>query len=75
MNHLSHFLLTLELLPVLETTAGETGDARVVFVSSSAHRWGSWNPEDLSAEAEYGRFQSYPKSKLYNVSGVQNWRE
>ena len=67
-NHLSHFLLTLELLPLLEATARETGDARVVFVSSNTHSWATWEPDNLNAERDYGRMKAYPKSKLYNVS-------
>jgi NAD(P)-dependent dehydrogenase (short-subunit alcohol dehydrogenase family) len=35
-NHLSHFLLTGELLPLLERAAGESGEARVVNHSSIA---------------------------------------
>ena len=67
-NHLSHFLLTLELLPVLESTGRETGDVRVVFVSSAVHSWTSWDPDSLTGVTDYGRLKAYPKSKLYNVS-------
>lgn len=35
-NHLSHFLLTKELLPLLEASATECGDARIVQHSSMA---------------------------------------
>ena len=35
-NHLSHFLLTRELMPLLETGAGAAGDARIVNHSSAA---------------------------------------
>lgn len=35
-NHLSHFLLTRELMPLLERAARETGEARVVNHSSTA---------------------------------------
>ena len=66
-NHLGHFLLTLELIPVLQTTAREMGDVRVVFVSSKAHNWGDWDPDNMNGERESGRFKFYPKSKLYNV--------
>ena len=69
-NHLSHFLLTLELLPVLESTGRETGDVRVVFVSSSTHSWASWDPDSLTGVTNYGRLKAYPKTKLYNVSAA-----
>ena len=35
-NHLSHFLLTAELMPLLEKAAAESGDARIVNHSSVA---------------------------------------
>ena len=66
-NHLSHFLLTLELLPVLQSTARETGDVRVVCVSSVVHGWTDWDPDNMNAERDYSRYKFYLKSKLYNV--------
>ncbi len=38
-NHLSHFLLTRELMPSLERAAEASGEARVVNHSSSARLW------------------------------------
>jgi len=35
-NHLSHFILTKELMPLLEAEAAESGDARIVHHSSMA---------------------------------------
>jgi len=35
-NHLSHFILTKELMPLLEAEAAESGDARIVHHSSIA---------------------------------------
>jgi NAD(P)-dependent dehydrogenase (short-subunit alcohol dehydrogenase family) len=69
-NHLSHFLLTLELLPVLQSTARETGDVRVVCVSSVVHGWTDWDPDNMNAERDYSRYKFYFKSKLYNVCCV-----
>jgi len=54
-NHLSHFLLTLELLPSLLETASSTGDGRIIFVSSAAHKMGTFNPENMNGEQNYGR--------------------
>jgi len=61
----------LELLPSLLETAGSTGDGRIVFVSSSAHRHGSVDPDNMNGEQWYRRSQFYGNSKLYNVS---KWR-
>jgi len=67
-NHLGHFLLTLELLPTLLDTASHTGDCRIIFVSSAAHTFVNWEPGNMNAEQQYGRMKFYPNSKLYNVS-------
>jgi NAD(P)-dependent dehydrogenase (short-subunit alcohol dehydrogenase family) len=62
-NHLGHFALTLLLLPRM---AGRKG-ARVVTVSSAAHRIGKIRFEDLQSERGYGRWRCYSQSKLANV--------
>lgn len=71
-NHLSHFLITLELLPILLESASQTGDSRIVIVSSSLYALSSWEPANLNGEQEYNRLMFYPKSKLYNVSAGYN---
>ena len=64
-NHLGHFLLTLELLPLILSSAP---DARVVIVSSSGHRIAaSFDPTNLQSERGYDRLKQYCNSKLYNV--------
>ncbi len=73
MNHLTPLLLTLELLPTLLETAAASGNVRVVFVSSNAHRQAApFNAENLvvKEEANYDRLKTYPNTKLYNVSSV-----
>ena len=62
-NHLGHFALTGLLLPALER--GE--DARVVTLSSGAHRVGSINFDDLQGERRYFRWSAYGQSKLANL--------
>ncbi len=68
-NHLGHFLLTQLLLDALKKAAKEDGEARVVNVSSDAHRWArrglDW--DDLQSEKKYASFDVYAKSKLANV--------
>lgn len=64
-NHLGHFALTAELMDVIR----KTNAARVVNVSSSAHRMGTntINFDDLNAEKEYKPATSYAQSKLANL--------
>ena len=69
-NHLSHFLLTLELLPIILETASATGDGRIIFVASSVHTRAIWNPANINADQVYLRTKFYPNSKLYNVRGL-----
>jgi NAD(P)-dependent dehydrogenase (short-subunit alcohol dehydrogenase family) len=62
-NHLGHFALTGLLLPALVERPG----ARVVTVSSSAHRMGAMNFDDLMGERSYGPWTAYAQSKLANL--------
>jgi NAD(P)-dependent dehydrogenase (short-subunit alcohol dehydrogenase family) len=64
LNHLGYFLLTRELLEVLQATAG----ARIVNVSSEAHRSAKMQWDDLQfAHTPYRAFKAYGQSKLANV--------
>jgi NAD(P)-dependent dehydrogenase (short-subunit alcohol dehydrogenase family) len=67
LNHLGYFLLTNELLPLLQRTAKTQGHARIVNVASDAHRRGRINFEDLQAKQSYSGFGVYCNSKLANV--------
>jgi len=62
-NHLAYFLLTRLLQPTLLASA----PARVVNVSSEAHRWGSIRFDDLMGEVAYDGWKAYAQSKLANV--------
>jgi NAD(P)-dependent dehydrogenase (short-subunit alcohol dehydrogenase family) len=62
-NHLGHFALTGLLLPVLRATPG----ARVVNVSSVAHRDGKLDLGNLRGEKGYKPFREYSQSKLANL--------
>jgi len=59
-NYLAHFALTRELLPAL----GKARPARVVNVSSLAHRRGAIHFEDLQWQHHYRTWASYGQSKL-----------
>jgi NAD(P)-dependent dehydrogenase (short-subunit alcohol dehydrogenase family) len=62
-NHLGHFALTARLLPLIQDRDG----ARIVNVSSTAHRTGRINFDDLQGERSYARWGAYGQSKLANL--------
>ncbi|MGG0382672.1 SDR family oxidoreductase [Priestia endophytica] len=62
-NHLGHFLLTLLLLDSLKAAQ----KARIVNVSSGAHKWGRIHFEDMNLEANYSVMKGYGQSKLANI--------
>jgi len=62
-NHLGHFLLTESLMPLLKK-----GQARIINVSSEAHRSAKPNFDDLKWEiTPYKGLKAYGVSKLYNI--------
>ena len=62
-NHLGHFALTGLLLDLLLATP----EARVVNVSSGAHRMGKIRFDDLNWKQGYRRWAAYGQSKLANL--------
>jgi NAD(P)-dependent dehydrogenase (short-subunit alcohol dehydrogenase family) len=62
-NHLGYFLLTVELLDLLKSSA----PARIVNVASEAHRSARIDFDDLSLENGYSGWKAYGQSKLANV--------
>ena len=67
LNHLSYYLMTNLLLDMLEDTAQESGEARIINVSSSAHRNATLRLDTLREERGYSFMNSYGASKLMNV--------
>ncbi|MGM0123721.1 hypothetical protein IGI37_001095 [Enterococcus sp. AZ194] len=59
-NYLGHFALTAQLLPLLRNSK----NARVVTVSSMAHRSGEIHFDDLQLEHNYNPNVAYSQSKL-----------
>jgi NAD(P)-dependent dehydrogenase (short-subunit alcohol dehydrogenase family) len=62
-NHLGHFALTALLVGSMEGRA----DARVVTLSSQAHRTGRIAFDNLGGERHYFRWRAYGQSKLANL--------
>ena len=64
-NHLGYYLLTVELIDLLKAAA----PARIVNVSSEAHRVNSFNFDDFQRTGSYSRsgFQEYGESKMANL--------
>jgi NAD(P)-dependent dehydrogenase (short-subunit alcohol dehydrogenase family) len=62
-NHLGHFALTGLLLERLLATP----HARVVNVSSTAHKMGRMRFDDLQSERSYRKWNAYAQSKLANL--------
>jgi len=63
LNHLSYFVLTNLLLPLLKQSA----PARIVSVASDAHKGVSINFDDVQAKDRYSAWKAYQQSKLANV--------
>ncbi|MBB5394883.1 SDR family oxidoreductase [Mucilaginibacter sp. AK015] len=62
-NHLGHFLLVQNLLPLLEK-----GQARIINVSSEAHRMAKPNFNDLQwTKRPYAAWKAYGTAKLFNI--------
>ena len=59
-NYVAHFLLTVLLLPLLKNS----GDPRVVTVSSIAHTRGRIDFDDLNSEHHFDSYHAYANSKL-----------
>ena len=62
-NHLGHFLLTTQLLDAMEGRE----DARVVTLSSTAHKIGRISFDNLNGDRHYFRWRAYGQSKLANL--------
>ena len=62
-NHLGHFALTALLLDAMK----DREDARVVTLTSGAHRMGHIDFDDLDSRRGYSRWRAYGRSKLANL--------
>jgi retinol dehydrogenase 12 len=70
-NHIGHFLLTLELFPILESTGTIEQPARVVNLSSIANYWVApkigIDFDDIHAKQSYNMWYRYGSSKMANI--------
>ena len=67
-NHLGHFQLTKELMPLVERAAAGGSDARIVNLSSRGHHFAPVNLEDPNfTRREYDKWVSYGQSKTANI--------
>lgn len=62
-NHLGHFLLTNELLDIIIASA----PARIINVTSDAHKTGKIYFEDVNLKKNYTFWRAYAQSKLANI--------
>ncbi|WP_462265885.1 SDR family oxidoreductase [Mucilaginibacter sp.] len=62
LNHMGHFLLTTALMPLLER-----GQARIINLSSMAHKMGRPVFKNLQFEHDYSAMKAYGQAKLFNV--------
>ena len=62
-NHFGHFALTGLVMPLLLAAP----EARVVTVSSGAHKGGRINFDDLHGKTSYRRWMAYCQSKIANL--------
>src|SRR6266545_3993807 len=62
-NHLAYFLLTNLLLDTVKASA----PARIINVSSAAHKSGKIEFDNLQGERSYNGFAAYGNSKLANI--------
>ena len=59
-NYIGHFALTGQLLPLIVKTPG----ARIVSLSSMAHRWGNIRFDDPNFKNGYNKREAYGQSKI-----------
>ncbi|KAI1502546.1 putative short-chain dehydrogenase [Biscogniauxia marginata] len=67
-NYLAHFTLSVLLLPTMMRSSSESFNSRIVWVSSSGHRWCTVKFDDINFDKDYEPFLAYGQSKT-----ATNW--
>lgn len=62
-NHIPYYLLTKQLLPLLEAAE----QARVIFVASEAQKFARPDIKDLQLSRSFKPMRAYANSKLFNI--------
>ncbi|KAJ8031748.1 Dehydrogenase/reductase SDR family member on chromosome X [Holothuria leucospilota] len=68
-NYLSHFLLTLLLLPLLKESAP---NSRIINVSSMGHRVGELKLDNIQGQKSYSFQKFYSNSKVYQIMNMHS---
>ncbi|XP_011495426.1 PREDICTED: dehydrogenase/reductase SDR family member on chromosome X [Ceratosolen solmsi marchali] len=63
-NYLSHFLLTISLIPLLKNAGTSEYYSRIINVSSCAHLIGNINFDDINLKENFVTGEAYAQSKL-----------
>jgi NAD(P)-dependent dehydrogenase (short-subunit alcohol dehydrogenase family) len=66
-NHLAHSTLTTNLLPALLASSTPPFNSRIIFLSSSPHRYSSIHWSNLNLTAEHDPYTAYGQSKTANL--------
>ncbi|MFN1834960.1 SDR family oxidoreductase [Balneola sp. MJW-20] len=62
-NHLGYVLFTDLLMDAIK----KSGSARIINVSSEAHRRGTFDPDDIQLKEGFSPMKAYSNSKLFNI--------
>ncbi|XP_072045714.1 retinol dehydrogenase 14-like [Amphiura filiformis] len=66
-NYLSHFLMTLHLLPLLRES---DPNSRIINLTSIVHTSGTFDLKNMQGELSYDRIKFYGNSKVYQIMNM-----
>lgn len=71
-NYLSHFLLTLHLLPLIKQSGPHS---RIINVSSKGHMFSEVKLENIQAQKSFNVTKCYGNSKVFQVNSSKSIKE